>query len=295
MILMTTDLKSVDLLAKIKKDFDKMSKGQKKIAGFILEHYDKATFMTASVLGENVGVSEATVVRFAMHLGFSGYPQLQKALQDIVRNKLTTLQRVDITNNLIKDNDILRSVMNLDITKIRATLDSVDRSEFNRAVEAISSAENIYVLGTRSSFALSQFMCFYLNYMFKHVRNVNSNSSSGIFDQIFKISKNDVFIAIGFPRYSTVTIKAARFAKDKHATTIAITDMPISPLSESADITLIARSDVISFVDSLVAPLSLINSLIIALAVKNKDDIPGTLKELEQIWREYEVYQFKNE
>ena len=292
---MKTDFKSTDLLSKIKSEMKNMSKGHKSIASFILENYDKATFMTAATLGEKVGVSESTVVRFATYLGFSGYPALQKALQDIVKNKLTTLQRVDITNNLIKDNDILQSVMNLDITKIRATLDSIDRTEFNRAVDAISNAQNIYVLGTRSSFALSQFMTFYLNYMFKNVRNVNSNSSSGIFDQIFKISKNDVFIAIGFPRYSMTTIKATRFAKDKNATTIAITDMANSPLSENADITLIARSDVISFVDTLVAPLSLINSLIIALAVKNKDDIPKTLNELENIWREYEVYQSKNE
>lgn len=292
---MRTDFNEPDILTKIKAEMDRMSKGQKNIAAYILENYDKATFMTAASLGKKVGVSESTVVRFAAYLGFSGYPALQKSLQDIVKNKLTTLQRVDITNNLIKDNDILQSVMNLDITKIRATLDSIDRSEFNRAVDAISVAENIYVLGTRSSFALSQFMTFYLNYMFKHVRNVNSNSSSGIFDQIFKISKNDVFIAIGFPRYSMTTIKAARFAKDKNATTIAITDMANSPLSKNADITLIARSDVISFVDTLVAPLSLINSLIIALAVKNKDDIPKTLNELENIWREYEVYQSKNE
>lgn len=280
-----------DLLVKIESEMKNMSKGQKSIADFILNNYDKATFMTAAALGNKVGVSESTVVRFATHLGFSGYPKLQKALQDIVKNKLTTLQRVDITNEMFKDSDILESVMNLDIAKIRLTLDSIDRTEFQKAVEVISSAENIYVLGTRSSFALSQFLTFYLNYMFKNVRNVNSNSSSGIFDQIFKISKNDVFIAIGFPRYSMTTIKATRFAKDKDATTIAITDRIDSPLGESADISLIARSDVVSFLDTLVAPLSLINALIIALAVKHKDDIPGTFNELENIWKEYEVYQ----
>ncbi len=282
-----------DLLLRIESEMAKMSKGQKSIAEFILNNYDRATFMTAASLGEKVGVSESTVVRFATHLGFSGYPKLQKALQDIVKNKLTTLQRVDITNEMFKDSDILESVMNLDIAKIRMTLDNIDREEFNKAVDAISSASNIYVLGTRSSFALSQFLTFYLNYMFKQVRNVNSNSSSGIFDQIFKISKNDVFIAIGFPRYSMTTIKATRFAKDKNATTIAITDRNDSPLGECADISLIARSDVVSFLDTLVAPLSLINSLIVALAVKNKDDIPGTFNELENIWKEYEVYQSK--
>ncbi len=284
-----------DILSYIEAEINNMSKGQKKIAEFILTHYDKATFMTASSLGKHVGVSESTVVRFATQLGFSGYPKLQRALQEIVKTRLTTLQRVDITNELIKDNDVLSSVMNLDITRIRTTLENIDREEFEKAVEAISNAENIYVLGTRSSFALSQFMTFYLNYIFKNVRNVNSNSSSGIFDQIFKISSNDVFIAIGFPRYSTTTIKAIDFAKHKNAITIAITDRQTSPLGEKADIKLIARSDVISFVDTLVAPLSLINALLIALGIKHKDDIPETFDELERIWKEYGVYQLSNE
>lgn len=288
---MESKINNTDLLSVIESEMKNMSKGQKCIAEFILNNYDKATFMTAASLGRKVGVSESTVVRFATYLGFSGYPKLQKALQDIVKNKLTTLQRVDISNEMFKDNDILESVMNLDIAKIRMTLDSIDRDEFNRAVDAIACAENIYVLGTRSSFALSQFLTFYLNYMFKNVRNVNSNSSSGIFDQIFKISENDVFIAIGFPRYSMTTIKATKFAKDKNAVTIAITDRKASPLGESADISLIARSDVISFLDTLVAPLSLVNSLIVALALKLKDDIPETFNELEKIWKEYEVYQ----
>ena len=284
-----------DILTYIESEINNMSKGQKKIALFILTHYDKATFMTASSLGKHVGVSESTVVRFATQLGFDGYPQLQRSLQEIVKTRLTTLQRVDISSEIIKDNDVLSSVMNLDITRIRTTLENVDREEFDKAVNAISNAENIYVLGTRSSFALSQFMTFYLNYIFKNVRNVNSNSSSGIFDQIFKISNNDVFIAIGFPRYSTTTIKAIDFAKHKNAITIAITDRQSSPLGEKADIKLIARSDVISFVDTLVAPLSLINALLIALGIKHKDDIPETFDELERIWKEYGVYQSSNE
>lgn len=284
-----------DILTYIESEIDNMSKSQKKIADYILTHYDKATFMTASSLGKRVGVSESTVVRFATQLGFSGYPKLQRALQEIVKTRLTTLQRVDISSEIIKDNDVLSSVMNLDITRIRTTLENIDREEFDRAVSAISKAENIYVLGTRSSFALSQFMTFYLNYIFKNVRNVNSNSSSGIFDQIFKISSNDVFIAIGFPRYSTTTIKAIDFAKHKNAITIAITDRQSSPLGEKADIKLIARSDVISFVDTLVAPLSLINALLIALGIKHKDDIPETFDELERIWKEYGVYQSSNE
>ena len=288
---MNSNLSDADILGRIESELDDMSKAQKHIAQFILNNYDKASFMTAAALGEKVGVSESTVVRFATFLGFDGYPKLQKALQDIVKNKLTTLQRVDVTNALFKDTDILQSVMNFDIAKIRSTLDSVDREEFKRAVDTIAEADDIFVLGTRSSFSLSQFMSFYLNYMFDHVRNVNSNSSSGIFDQIFKISKNDVFIAIGFPRYSMTTIKAIKFAKDKNAKTIAITDRDDSPLAKSADITLVAKSDMLSFIDTLVAPLSLINALIIALASKIKDDIPSTFNELENIWKEYEVYQ----
>lgn len=281
----------VDILNRIESELGRMSKAQKNIAQYILNNYDKASFMTAASLGKKVGVSESTVVRFATHLGFDGYPSLQKSLQDIVKNKLTTLQRVDMSSELFNDSDILQSVMNFDIARIRATIETVDREEFKKAVDTIADADDIFILGTRSSFALSQFMSVYLNYMFDHVRNVNSNSSSGIFDQIFKISENDVFIAIGFPRYSTTTIKAIKFAKDKNAKTIAITDRADSPLAKSADITLIAKSDMLSFIDTLVAPLSLINALIISLAAKIKDDIPSTFNELENIWKEYEVYQ----
>lgn len=292
---MLSDSKSTDVLSYIETEKNNMSKGQRKIADYILSHYDKATFMTAASIGKKVGVSESTVVRFACQLGFSGFPKLQRALQEVVKTRLTTLQRVDMSNEIIKDNDVLSSVMNLDIARIKTTLESIDKTEFNNAVEAISSADNIYVLGTRSSSALSQFLTFYLNFIFKNVRNVNSNSSSGIFDQIFKISQNDVFIAIGFPRYSTTTIKAIDFANHKKATTIAITDRINSPLGEKADISLIARSDVVSFVDTLVAPLSLINALIVALGIKQKDDIPTTFDELEKIWKEYGVYQSSNE
>lgn len=284
-----------NILKRIEIEFESMSKSQKKIAEYILKHYDKATFMTASSIGEKVGVSESTVVRFATYLGFNGYPKLQQALQDIVKNKLTTLQRVDLSNEMFKNGDLLENVMNIDISKIRETIDSVDRTEFEKSVEAISTAENIFVLGTRSSFSLSQFLSIYLDYMFDHVRNVTGNSSSGIFDQIFKISEKDVFIAIGFPRYSKTTIKAINFAKDKNAKTIAITDRADSPLAKSADITLVARSDMISFVDTLVAPMSLINALIIALAVKKENDIPSIFRELENIWKEYGVYQSENE
>ena len=292
---MDADSRGAGLLSEIESEMESMSKGRRSIAGYILANYDKATFMTAAALGKEVGVSESTVVRFATHLGFDGYPKLQRALQNIVKNKLTTLQRIDLTNNFFKDGDVIQSVMNLDIARIRATVESVDREEFDRAVEAISSAERVYVLGTRSTYSLSQFITFYLNYLVDNIKCVTGNSADSVFDQLFKISERDVFIAIGFPRYSATTVKAARFAKGKSAKIIAITDMSNSPLSELADITLVAASSAISFMDSLVAPLSLINALIVALAMKRKDDIPETLSELEKIWKEYEVYQSQDD
>lgn len=292
---MDPNLKGTGLLSEIESEMESMSKGRRSIAAYILENYDKAIFMTAAALGKKVGVSESTVVRFAMHLGFDGYPKLQRALQGIVKNKLTTLQRIDITNNYLKGGDVVQSVMNLDISRIRATIDNIDRNEFDRAVELLSSAETVYVLGTRSTYSLSQFITFYFNYIFDRVKCVTGNSADSVFDQLFKISKKDVFIAIGFPRYSMTTIKAARFAKEKNASVIAITDMNDSPLGEISDISLVAASSAISFMDSLVAPLSLINALIVALAMKRKDEIPGTLEELEKIWKEYEVYQSQDE
>lgn len=292
---MDTDSRGAGLLSEIESEMESMSKGRRSIAAYILENYDKATFMTAAALGKEVGVSESTVVRFATHLGFDGYPKLQKALQSIVKNKLTTLQRIDITNNLLKGSDVVQSVMNLDISRIRATIDSVDRNEFSKAVGALSAARRIYVLGTRSTYSLSQFFTYYLNYLLDNVKCVTGNSADGVFDQMFKIDGNDVFVAIGFPRYSATTVKAARFAKEKSANVIAVTDVGNSPLSEIADITLVAASSAISFMDSLVAPLSLINALIVALALERKDEIPNTLEELEQIWKEYEVYQSQDD
>lgn len=280
-----------DLLLKIEREMPHFSKGQKRIGKFITEHYDKAAFMTASRLGDTVGVSESTVVRFATEVGFEGYPQLQKNLQEIIRNRLTTVQRMEIIDGQIGNADVLSKVMNLDAEKIRRTLEDMPRDVFGQVVESITAAREIYILGIRSSNMLANFLTFYFNHIFAHVRNVSNNSSSEVFEQMVRVQKGDVLIAISFPRYSQRTLKAAKFAKSQGATVIAITDCSSAPLAEVADLMLFARSDMASFVDSLVAPLSLINALIVAVGLRKKDEISKTYATLEKIWDEYNVYE----
>lgn len=282
---------SNDLLIKIEREMAKFSKGQKLIARFITEHYEKAAFMTASRLGETVGVSESTVVRFATEVGFEGYPQLQKNLQEIIRNRLTTVQRMEIIDGQIGNADVLTKVMTLDAEKIRHTLEEVDRESFSKAVDEIIGAQERYILGIRSSNMLASFLAFYFNHIFPHVNNVSNNSTSEVFEQLLRIQEGDVLIAISFPRYSQRTLKAAKFAKSCGARVIAITDCVSAPLAEVADVMLLARSDMASFVDSLVAPLSLINSLIVAVGLRKKDEISKTYATLEHIWDEYNVYE----
>ncbi|MCI8815938.1 MAG: MurR/RpiR family transcriptional regulator [Angelakisella sp.] len=285
----------MDLLAVIERKMPTFSKGQKLIGRFITQHYDKAAFMTASRLGDTVGVSESTVVRFATEVGFEGYPQLQKNLQEIIRNRLTTVQRMDIIDGQIGGEDILSSVLSRVLTqdseKIRRTLEETDRAAFAQAVEAIVTAREVYILGIRSSSMLASFLAFYFNQIFPHVRCINSNSTSETFEQMFRIGKEDVFIPISFPRYSQRTLKAARYAKSRGATVIAITDSTSAPLAQAADILLLARSEMASFVDSLVAPLSVINALIVAVGLRKKDEITRTYATLESIWEEYQVYE----
>ncbi|MEG1875885.1 MAG: MurR/RpiR family transcriptional regulator, partial [Angelakisella sp.] len=240
---------------------------------FITKHYEKAAFMTAAKLGDTVGVSESTVVRFATEVGFEGYPQLQKNLQEIIRNRLTTVQRMEIIDGQIGNADILTKVMTLDSEKIRHTLEEIDRDSFSNAVDAIIAADERYILGIRSSNMLANFVAFYFNHIFEHVHNVSNNSTSEVFEQMLRIKDGDVLVAISFPRYSQRTLKAARFAKSCGAKVIAITDSISAPLAEVADIMLLARSDMASFVDSLVAPLSLINALIVALGLRKKEEI----------------------
>ena len=281
-----------DILSLIEKESAGFSKSQRKIATFITRNYDKAAFMTAARLGNTVGVSESTVVRFAAELGYDGYPEMRKALQDMIRNRLTSVQRIEAAKGLLENQDILSAVLNSDIEQIRTTLEETNRDDFSSAVDAIVRAEHVYIFGLRSSAAIASFMGFYFNFLFENVRVVNENSVSEVFEQILRIGKNDVMIAMSFPRYSKRTIKAMRYARDRQATVIGITDKMNSPIAEIADIPLCARSDMVSFVDSLVGPLSLVNALIVAVSTKAKgSDLETDFNRLEAIWAEYDVYE----
>lgn len=279
------------LTSKIETMMPKFSKGQKLIAKYIIENYDKGAFMTALKLGETVGVSESTVVRFATELGFEGYPKLQKAIQEMIRSRLTSVQRMEVTESRIGNNDILDSVLNHDIDKIKRTLDEVSHEDFYAAVDDIVNAKKIYILAARSSMALANFLGFYFDFMFENVFVVNATSETEIYEQLFRISNEDIIIGISFPRYSRIAVKAIEFASDRKASVVSITDCMDSPMTERADHIILARSDMASIVDSLVAPLSMINALIVATALKKKEDITNTFKELENLWEQYEVYE----
>ncbi len=280
-----------DVLAAINDISPTFSKGQRRIARFITTNYDKAAFMTAGKLGRAAGVSESTVVRFAADLGYDGYPAMRRALQELVKNKLTTVQRIEVSRDLISNGNVLENVLNSDIDKLRHTLEEVDRDSFDSVVESIVSAKTIYVIGLRSSAALASFMSFYLNQLFPDVRLVNQNAVSEIYEQILHISSEDVCIAMSFPRYSQRTIKAMHFASEHGARIIGITDSDSSPIAQAADVKLYARSDMVSFLDSLVAPLSLVNAIIVAAAERSQRDLESTFSDLERIWAEYEVYE----
>lgn len=280
-----------DLMAKIQKSMSEFSKGQRLIAHFILEQYDKAAFMTASKLGATVGVSESTVVRFAMELDYDGYPDLQKALQEMIRNKLTSVQRMEVASSRMANRDVLQTTLNSDIDKIRLTLDGLDRDAFQGTVNVILQAKHIYIIGVRSSSALASFLGFYFNLLFDGVRLVNTAGVSETFEQILRIDEKDVLIGISFPRYSKRTLSAMNYAKARGARVIALTDSHLSPLNRYADHVLLAKSDMASFVDSLVAPLSVINALIVAVSMGCREDIENTFGMLENIWDEYQVYE----
>ena len=280
-----------DILSTIQSEMHTFSKGQKLIANFILESYDKAAFMTASRLGKTVNVSESTVVRFAAELGYDGYPAMQKALQEMIRSKLTSIQRIEVTNDRIGDHNVLPMVMQSDIDKIRLTLEETDQEQFSRAVEAIVAARHIYILGVRSAAAIASFLGFYFTLIFDSVTIIHTTSTSEVFEQMLHVGPEDVVIGISFPRYSRRTVKAMQFAHDRGAEAIAITDSAASPLAPYSTITLLAKSDMASFVDSLVAPLSLVNALIVAIGRKKNDDLSRTFESLERIWDEYEVYE----
>ncbi len=278
------------ILNKIDALYTKLSKGHKKIADYIMVNYDKAAFMTAARLGATVGVSESTVVRFAAELGFSGYPALQSDLQELIRSKLTSVQRMQSASVRIAQDEILETVLNADSAMIKATLDQTSKENFNRAVAAINKARNIYILGVRSAATLANFLAFYFRPVYDNVVLVDSARASEVFEQIFRIDERDICIAISFPRYSNQTINALHFIHDKGATVISITDSELSPIAQFADCLLIARSTMASFVDSLVAPLSLINALIVAATFDRRSEVYDNLNELEKIYDEYNIY-----
>ena len=283
-----------DLLQNIKEGMPSFSKGQRLIATYILEHYDKAAYYTASRLGTIVGVSESTVVRFANELGYEGYPELQRALKKLIRSRLTSFQRMEITNSLIGENDVLEKVLTSDIEKIRQTAAEIDSASFADAVQNIVDAKNIYIIGVRSSSTLAGFLNYSLRMIFDNVRLVQTNSSSEMFEQIMQIGEGDVMIAISFPRYSSRIINAVEYAKGKGADIIALTDSKFSPIAAEADQLLLAYSDMASFMDSLVAPLSIINALVVAVARKRETEVSERLRVLEEIWDRYDVYKKGN-
>ena len=279
-----------NLLVKIQNQYKTFSKGQKRLASYILDHYDSAVFLTAAKLGKEAGVSESTTVRFAMQLGFQGYPEFHRALEELVRNKLNSIQRMKVTYGNVPQVEILDRILHSDIDKIKLTMESIDHDAFNLAIETILAAKHIYIIGIRSCAPLANFLAFYMNYIFDNVHLLTTHNTSEIFEQMVRIGEEDVVIGISFPRYSMLTLKALEFANKRNARVITLTDSIHSPINLYSSCNLIARSDMASIVDSLVAPLSIINALIVALCMKKQDEVVKTLENLESIWDEYQVY-----
>ena len=280
-----------DILSILQERKARFSKGQRLIAKYITESYDKAAFMTANRLGKTVGVSESTVVRFAVDLGFDGYPSMQKAMQEMVRNRLTSVQRLEVASDRIGSQDVVSMVMHSDMEKLRQTGETVSREDFNAAVQAILKAKHVYILGVRSAAPLADFLGYYLNYMFRNVHVVTNSGTGEMFEKIVGIGSEDVVIAFSFPRYSAATSKGAQYCRSTGATVIGITDNRRSPLGLCCDHVLCAKSDMMSLVDSLVAPLSIVNALVVAVAAKREKELHRTFENLERIWDEYNVYE----
>lgn len=279
-----------NILHTIEQNMSGFSKGQKRIGHYILENYDKAAFMTASKLGKLVGVSESTVVRFAAELGYDGYPNMQRALQEMIRSRLTSTQRIQAAGDLFTGQNVLTAVVQSDIEKLRLMASRADRNEFEKVVDKIMSAKHIYILGVRSSSFVAGYLNFYLHLLFENVTLVQTNAAGEIFEQLFRIGPDDVMIAVSFPRYSQITVNTVKFARDRGAGIIAITDNELSPVSQMADAALLAPCEMLSFVDSMVAPLSLVNALLIAVGARMGTDASKTFAELEDIWNAYGVF-----
>lgn len=280
-----------DILAILEEKEPTFSKGQRRIAGYITESYDKAAFMTASRLGKTVGVSESTVVRFAVELGYEGYPEMQKAMQEMVMNRLTAVQRIEVANDQIGNQDILTKVLQADADKLRQTAETISRDSFHAAVNAILKARRIYVMGVRSAAPLANFAGYYLNYMFDDIRVITASGAGEMFENLVCITPEDVVLAFSFPRYSSATLKAAQYCRGVGATVIGITNSNLSPLAEKSDYVLTAKSDMVSLVDSLVAPLSVVNALLLALAAAREKEVQKSLETLERVWEKYNIYE----
>lgn len=279
-----------EYVSRMNEKIDGMSKGQKKLAGFVSLNYEKAAFLTAAKLGAEVGVSESTVVRFATLLGYDGYPGFQKAIQEIVKEKLEAIDKIEIENTSLTKSEVLDTVINSDIEKLKYTLSAIDRDAFDEAVESIINAKKIYIVGIRSCASLAMFLSFNLNLIFENVELVSSNNASEMFEQMIRLGSEDVVIGISFPRYSMRTLKAMEFANNRNAKVITITDNKNSPMNLYSSCNLLARSEMSTVVDSLTAPLSVINSLIVAIYLKKKNEVTKTLEELEKVWEDYQVY-----
>ncbi len=280
-----------DLIKTIKEKLPSMSKSHKLLANYIIQHPDSAAYLTATKLGAETGISESTVVRFAIELGFRGYPDMQKAVLDLIRTNMTSVQRVAAASGIMEGSDVLSKVMTKDMEKIKHTLDEVSRRDFEKSVDMLVGAKNIYIIGARSASMIAGFLAYYLDIALKNVTLLNISSSSEMFERLVRIGEDDVLVGISFPRYSRRTKNAIDYAGKKGAKIIALTDSWSAPIAENADCTLLAKSDMASFVDSLVAPLSIINALIVAVSMIKKEELSETLRELEEVWDEYEVYE----
>lgn len=280
-----------DILTMLQSGFSSFSKGQRRIAQYILDQYDKAAFMTASRLGAMVGVSESTVVRFAVDLGYDGYPAMQKAMQEMILNRLTAVQRIEVASDRFGNQDVLSLVLQTDAEKIRQTADTLDRAAFDGAVAALLSARRIFIIGVRSSAPLANFLHFYFTYMFDNIHLITASGTGEMFEQVVGVGAEDVVLAISFPRYSVSTARCVQYCRSTGARIIAMTDCLDAPVAQAADLTLVAKSGMMSVVDTLVAPLSLINALIVAVSAKREKELTATFSDLERIWDQYNVYE----
>lgn len=284
-----------DLVKNINNKYNSLSKGQKLLANYILNNYDKAVYLTAAKMGKIVGVSESTVVRFATILGYDGYPKLQRALEEMAKNKLNSVQRMEVTFDRINKDNILRYVLHSDAEKIRLTAEEIDEEAFKNAIEMLLHAKKIYIIGIRSSAPLASFLSYYLGLIFDHVVMIQSNSTSELFEQLYRIGEEDVLVGISFPRYSRSTLKAMEFASNRKAKLVSITDSYVSPMTKYCDCNLLARCDMASIADSIVAPMSIINAIIVGVCQQKQEEVVSTFASLEEIWNEYQVYRYDEE